>query len=75
MCQFCTRWQKCLMHIVIIFGTFRKGEGSKVKGMLLNRLTTEPEGYAECYPGLEEMQDAIDDSDDEVRYVLTIKQN
>lgn len=36
---------------------------------LLSRLTAhEPEGYAECYPGLQEMQDAIDDSDDEVDY-------
>ncbi|GLH10552.1 Protein Red [Gryllus bimaculatus] len=35
---------------------------------LLTRLAAEPEGYAECYPGLEEMQDAIDDSDDEVDY-------
>lgn len=26
---------------------------------LLTRLTQQPEGYAECYPGLEEMQDAI----------------
>ena len=25
-------------------------------------------GYAECYPGLEEMADAIDDSDDEADY-------
>ncbi|XP_034230741.1 protein Red isoform X2 [Thrips palmi] len=49
-------------------GSSGKGEGSKAKGMLLNRLATEPEGYAECYPGLEEMQDAIDDSDDEVDY-------
>lgn len=40
--------------------------------MLLNRLTAEPEGYAECYPGLEEMQDAIDDSDDEVRHYLSL---
>lgn len=32
------------------------------------RLQEEPEGYAECYPGLEEMNDAIDDSDDEVDY-------
>lgn len=32
------------------------------------RLTAEPTGYAECYPGLDEMQDAIDDSDDEVDY-------
>lgn len=38
------------------------------KGMLLNKLAAEPEGYAECYPGLDEMQDAIDDSDDEVDY-------
>ncbi len=28
----------------------------------------EPEGYAECYPGMSEMNDAIDDSDDEVDY-------
>ncbi|KAG8230233.1 hypothetical protein J437_LFUL010861 [Ladona fulva] len=35
---------------------------------LLSRLAAEPQGYAECYPGLEEMQDAIDDSDDEVDY-------
>lgn len=48
--------------------TSSKAEGSKPRGMLLNRLAAEPEGYAECYPGLEEMQDAIDDSDDEVDY-------
>lgn len=35
---------------------------------ILNKLTQEPEGYAECYPGLEEMNDAIYDSDDEVDY-------
>ncbi|XP_068623527.1 protein Red [Battus philenor] len=35
---------------------------------LLSRLAAEPEGYAECYPGLREMDDAIDDSDDEVDY-------
>lgn len=35
---------------------------------ILNKLQQEPEGYAECYPGLEEMNDAIDDSDDEVDY-------
>lgn len=34
----------------------------------MSRVTAEPEGYAECYPGLEEMNDAIDDSDDEVDY-------
>eukprot|EP00095_Tigriopus_kingsejongensis_P005210 maker-scaffold408_size180710-snap-gene-0.38 protein:Tk05210 transcript:maker-scaffold408_size180710-snap-gene-0.38-mRNA-1 annotation:"red protein (ik factor) (cytokine ik)" len=31
-------------------------------------LETNYEGYAECYPGLEEMNDAIDDSDDEADY-------
>lgn len=35
---------------------------------LISKLTAEPEGYAECYPGLQEMNDAIDDSDDEVDY-------
>lgn len=35
---------------------------------ILNKLAQEPEGYAECYPGLEEMNDAIYDSDDEVDY-------
>ncbi|XP_015513368.1 protein Red [Neodiprion pinetum] len=43
-------------------------ENAPKKGMLLNKLAAEPEGYAECYPGLDEMQDAIDDSDDEVDY-------
>uniref|UniRef100_A0A1B6D3C8 RED-like N-terminal domain-containing protein n=1 Tax=Clastoptera arizonana TaxID=38151 RepID=A0A1B6D3C8_9HEMI len=36
--------------------------------VILSRLTAEPTGYAECYPGQDEMQDAIDDSDDEVDY-------
>lgn len=35
---------------------------------LIAKLSAEPEGYAECYPGLQEMNDAIDDSDDEVDY-------
>ena len=35
---------------------------------MITKLTAEPEGYAECYPGLVEMNDAIDDSDDEVDY-------
>lgn len=35
---------------------------------LLTRLADKPEAYAECYPGFEEMQDAVDDSDDEVDY-------
>ncbi|XP_041972051.1 protein Red [Aricia agestis] len=43
-------------------------ERDKRSAALLNRLAAEPEGYAECYPGLREMDDAIDDSDDEVDY-------
>ncbi|CAB3262279.1 unnamed protein product, partial [Arctia plantaginis] len=41
-------------------------------------LAAEPQGYAECYPGLREMDDAIDDSDDEVDYTkmdLAIKKD
>lgn len=44
------------------------GQNQSRAQQLLTRLAAEPEGYAECYPGLEEMQDAIDDSDDEVDY-------
>lgn len=41
----------------------------KISGAnLIAKLSSEPEGYAECYPGLQEMNDAIDDSDDEVDY-------
>lgn len=40
----------------------------KITNHLISKLTAEPEGYAECYPGLQEMNDAIDDSDDEVDY-------
>ena len=38
--------------------------------MRLNKLTrrTEVDGYMECYPGMAEMVDTIDDSDDEVDY-------
>ncbi|KAK2714952.1 protein Red-like [Artemia franciscana] len=43
----------------------RKPEG---KTGIMAKLTNEPEGYAECYPGFEEMQDAIVDSDEEVDY-------
>ncbi|XP_014205633.1 protein Red [Copidosoma floridanum] len=38
------------------------------RGVALDKPAVEPVGYAECYPGLDEMQDAIDDSDDEVDY-------
>jgi IK cytokine len=34
----------------------------------LSLASAAPEGYAECYPGLAEMNDAIDDSDDEADY-------
>ncbi|XP_030376621.1 protein Red [Scaptodrosophila lebanonensis] len=40
----------------------------KISKAMAARFANEPEGYAECYPGLEEMNDAIDDSDDEVDY-------
>lgn len=43
---------------------------AKSAAQLLTKLAAEPEGYAECYPGLDEMQDAIDDSDDEVAIKL-----
>lgn len=43
-------------------------EKSVRSAALLSRLAAEPEGYAECYPGLREMDDAIDDSDDSVDY-------
>lgn len=35
---------------------------------LFSRLTAAPTGYAECYPGQDEMNDAIEDSDDEIDY-------
>lgn len=40
----------------------------KLSNQLMSKLQAEPEGYAECYPGLEEMNDAIEDSDEEVDY-------
>lgn len=43
-------------------------KADSVAAGILSRLTAEPTGYAECYPGQDEMQDAIDDSDDEVDY-------
>eukprot|EP00096_Caligus_rogercresseyi_P008511 TRINITY_DN2745_c0_g1_i1.p1 TRINITY_DN2745_c0_g1~~TRINITY_DN2745_c0_g1_i1.p1 ORF type:complete len:583 (+),score=178.61 TRINITY_DN2745_c0_g1_i1:62-1810(+) len=44
----------------------REGSGSSKNLEMMSK--KEPEGYAECYPGLVEMNDAIDDSDDEVDY-------
>lgn len=40
----------------------------KINSNLISKLSGQVEGYAECYPGLQEMNDAIDDSDDEVDY-------
>lgn len=58
------------------FGSYRDDEGEekekdepmkappppKLASSILSKLAAEPEGYAECYPGLQEMNDAIDDS-------------
>ena len=41
----------------------KKEEAAKV-GQILR----EPDHYAECYPGMTEMNDAIDDSDEEADY-------
>ena len=41
----------------------KKEEADKV-GQVLR----EPDHYAECYPGMTEMNDAIDDSDEEADY-------
>ncbi|XP_062565771.1 protein Red [Armigeres subalbatus] len=49
-------------------GTIQIPAPPKLSAQLITKLTAEPEGYAECYPGLQEMNDAIDDSDDEVDY-------
>ena len=35
---------------------------------LISKINSQPEGYAECYPGFEEMHDAIEDSDEETDY-------
>lgn len=41
----------------------------KLSTQLISKLhSAEPEGYAECYPGLQEMDDALVDSDDEVDF-------
>lgn len=46
-----------------------KGGGPGIQQeKLMTKLAGEPKAYAECYPGLVEMNDAIEDSDDEVDY-------
>jgi IK cytokine len=48
----------------------------KLSTQLLTKLhTNEPDSYAECYPGLQEMDDAIIDSDDEADYSKMDKGN
>lgn len=50
-------------------GTSDSSEGAPRKAdKILSKLSAEPEGYAECYPGFEEMNDALEDSDDEADY-------
>lgn len=48
----------------------------KLSEQLISKLhANEPDSYAECYPGLQEMDDAIIDSDDEVDYTKMDKGN
>lgn len=48
----------------------------KLSTQLITKLhANEPDSYAECYPGLQEMDDAIIDSDDEVDYTKMDKGN
>lgn len=53
------------------FGSILKKGGDKPQSRtqkLLSKINEQPEGYAECYPGFDEMHDAIDDSDEETDY-------
>lgn len=57
-------------------GTINIPAPPKLSSQLLSKLhDTEPDSYAECYPGLEEMDDAIIDSDDEADYTKMDKGN
>lgn len=48
----------------------------KLSAQLITKLhANEPDSYAECYPGLQEMDDAIIDSDDEVDWTKMDKGN
>ena len=42
-----------------------KREEEKEKQKVEKKLAADHDGYAECYPGLAEMDDAVIDSDDE----------
>lgn len=48
--------------------TKKREMGSRKGDKMASKLSAEPEGYAECYPGFEEMNDALEDSDDEADY-------
>jgi IK cytokine len=52
------------------FGSVLKKEDKSLSRAqkLLSKMNAEPEGYAECYPGFDEMHDAIDDSDEETDF-------
>ena len=45
-----------------------KREEEKEKQKVEKKLAADHDGYAECYPGLAEMDDAVIDSDDEADF-------
>lgn len=51
----------------LTFGSILKKEDKmQTKAQkLMSKMNAQPEGYAECYPGFDEMHDAINDSDDD----------
>jgi IK cytokine len=56
-------------EVEIETGTINIPAPPKLSSQLLSKLhDNEPDSYAECYPGLEEMDDAIIDSDDEADF-------
>ena len=50
------------------FGAILKQNEKSMSRKLISKINSQPEGYAECYPGFEEMHDAIEDSDEETDY-------
>ena len=42
--------------------------GKREESAKSGKKAREPDHYAECYPGMTEMNDAIDDSDEEADY-------
>lgn len=43
-------------------------KSKKEEATKIGKKLREPDHYAECYPGMTEMNDAIDDSDEEADY-------